>query len=616
MVLMFFAIPSLAEDISAVADPTANAERRDRGIVTFSLDNSSTSRAVAMDLRNQREVKIGLAAASVTQFGISTGGRPFYGGDFDGNDVWYVVATPDTLYSVDTTTGVFTQLGRITGLPAASNTSGLTWDYSTNTMYLCNLVGGVATLYTLNLTTRVATSVGPILTGTVIDIAANNSGQLYGIRFAPAQGVSDSLISINKLTGAGTTIGPLGVDVNFAHGLDFDPATDSLFYPGYIGAGVNNLYRINTQTGQAQLIGPLAAGEYDAFAVMGRPAGGGSDTLLVILQDSTTGTADQMTRKRADRDSLFKYLAPLVPTYHVVYIDTNAARFPDLTNYKRVLYNETSFDAAISQSLKATARTALKNWLNAGTASDMRKLIMVGADLGYNYSRTGGSGLDTVLSHVMLKFQYRLDNGNVTGQNSITGVAVIPGTVVPYTTTPPGAGFWPDGCLPRPGGTVLFRYTGRTANDTVAGVGYASTGYISACLFQDPRYFTGGFGTVLQALLQYSGVITDVRSPQAEIPTRFQLAQNYPNPFNPTTTIRYSLPEAAGVNLSIYNVLGQHVIELTNELQHAGAYNVLWDGRNMSGMQVASGVYFYRLEAKPASGSAPFITMKKMMLVK
>ncbi len=602
-----------AEGGNAGVDRSTNVDRKtNSGMVTIPLGITSTSRAVAMDVRNQREVKISLANGSVTQFGIATGGRPFFGGDFDGSGTWYVVSSPDTLYSVDTTTGVFTSLGQITGLPPGSNTSGLTWDYSSNTMYLCNLSGGIATLYTLNLASRVATPVGTILTGIVIDIAASNSGQLYGIKFASTAGVSDSLISINKATGAATTVGPLGVDVNFAHGLDFDPVTDSLFYPGYIGSGVNNLYRINTQTGQATLISALAAGEYDCFSVIGRPPV--SDSLLVILHDSTLGTST--LKRKADRDTLFAYLQSLVSAYRVVYIDTAGAALPNLNNYKSILYQETSFDDGVVRYLGVSARQALRDWLNAGTPTDRRRFILIGADVGYNYSRSGSGGRDTVLAHQMLKFTYINDNANVTGQNSITGVTVNPGQVYAYSTTPPGSGFWPDGCRPGAGSSVLYKYTGRGETDTVAGVGYVGTGYVAASLFQDPRYFTGTFGPVLRSLLQFTGVITDVPTSSNEIPTDYVLMQNFPNPFNPTTTIRYSLPEAARVNLSVYNILGQRVAELADEMQGAGTHTVLWNGRNDANVPAASGVYFYRLEARPTNGSSAFIGMKKMVLVK
>lgn len=102
----------------------------------------------------------------------------------------------------------------------------------------------------------------------------------------------------------------------------------------------------------------------------------------------------------------------------------------------------------------------------------------------------------------------------------------------------------------------------------------------------------------------------------AEIPETFGLMQNYPNPFNPTTTIRYALPQASTVTLRIYNILGQEVATLVNESQGAGYHTIIWNGRNQAGSQVATGVYLYRLEARPSDGGAPFVSTKKMLLMK
>ena len=92
--------------------------------------------------------------------------------------------------------------------------------------------------------------------------------------------------------------------------------------------------------------------------------------------------------------------------------------------------------------------------------------------------------------------------------------------------------------------------------------------------------------------------------------------QNYPNPFNPTTNIRYVLPQAAHVSLKIYNILGQEVVQLQNEVQTAGLHETVWSGRSNSGQSVSSGVYFYRLEAKALDGSTTFNNFKKMLLLK
>ena len=75
----------------------------------------------------------------------------------------------------------------------------------------------------------------------------------------------------------------------------------------------------------------------------------------------------------------------------------------------------------------------------------------------------------------------------------------------------------------------------------------------------------------------------------------YQLYQNYPNPFNPTTTIPYFLGKRSEVSLSIFNGLGQKVKTLVKAIQAPGDYKVIWDGTNNQGMQVSSGLYFYRL---------------------
>jgi hypothetical protein len=98
---------------------------------------------------------------------------------------------------------------------------------------------------------------------------------------------------------------------------------------------------------------------------------------------------------------------------------------------------------------------------------------------------------------------------------------------------------------------------------------------------------------------------TDVEQPFTGVPLIYKLSQNYPNPFNPTTTIRYSLPTATNVTLKVFNIIGQEVVTLVNGLQPAGQYIQLFEAKHL-----ASGVYFYRLEA----GS--FVDVKKMMLLK
>lgn len=88
------------------------------------------------------------------------------------------------------------------------------------------------------------------------------------------------------------------------------------------------------------------------------------------------------------------------------------------------------------------------------------------------------------------------------------------------------------------------------------------------------------------------------------------LLPNYPNPFNPTTTIRYGLPEASQVQLTVYDLRGEKVAMLIAGQQSAGWHSMQWNGRDDFRQQVSTGVYFYRLVA------GEFVKMRKMVFMK
>lgn len=90
-----------------------------------------------------------------------------------------------------------------------------------------------------------------------------------------------------------------------------------------------------------------------------------------------------------------------------------------------------------------------------------------------------------------------------------------------------------------------------------------------------------------------------------ESPTKFALKQNYPNPFNPETTIKFSLPEAAQVSLTVYNSIGEEVAELVNGKIEAGIHNI-----NFNAEKLKSGIYIYRIH------SEKFQAARKMLLLK
>jgi hypothetical protein len=111
--------------------------------------------------------------------------------------------------------------------------------------------------------------------------------------------------------------------------------------------------------------------------------------------------------------------------------------------------------------------------------------------------------------------------------------------------------------------------------------------------------------TIATELILYSRPIivtidstSGVQSPLAGIPPEFVLEQNYPNPFNSSTNIRYLLPTSCHVFIVVYDVLGRDVAVLVDSKQEAGIHEITWDGKDLDGLELASGVYFYKLQGE------------------
>jgi hypothetical protein len=104
--------------------------------------------------------------------------------------------------------------------------------------------------------------------------------------------------------------------------------------------------------------------------------------------------------------------------------------------------------------------------------------------------------------------------------------------------------------------------------------------------------------------------ITGIKELKPNIPTVYALSQNHPNPFRTMTGIRYQLPKSGVVTIAIYNVSGQRIKTLVNELKDAGYYTVHWNGRSQDNQSVSNGVYFCRMVA------GEYISVKKILLAR
>ncbi|MBK9285091.1 MAG: T9SS type A sorting domain-containing protein [Sphingobacteriaceae bacterium] len=92
------------------------------------------------------------------------------------------------------------------------------------------------------------------------------------------------------------------------------------------------------------------------------------------------------------------------------------------------------------------------------------------------------------------------------------------------------------------------------------------------------------------------------------VPAKYELKQNYPNPFNPLTSIQYAVDSKQYIMLKVYDILGSDVATLVNEVKEAGMYEVTLDAANMP-----SGIYFYKLQAGPSTGSEQVYSQTKKM---
>ncbi len=197
---------------------------------------------------------------------IGTNATAFYGMDFDEDgEVLYALSdTTDQLGTIDLTTGAFTAVVPCPPGGGAANWTGLTIDPVNGTFFASTATD----LYTIDPATGASTLIGSFGTTTMIAIAMNMEGAMYGHDIT-----SDSIYSINPTTGAATLIGLTGYAANYAQGMDFDNDDGTLYIFLYIGSGANVYGTVDLATGA---VTPLATsnpqGEFEgAIAIPGIP---------------------------------------------------------------------------------------------------------------------------------------------------------------------------------------------------------------------------------------------------------------------------------------------------------------------------------------------------------
>jgi hypothetical protein len=342
-------------------------------------------------------------------------------------------------------------------------------------------------------------------------------------------------------------------------GIDIEPALAGVMYAAS-GTADGNLYAVNPSTGAATLIGPLGINELQGLAV--RPS---NNELYGIAIGSVSSTLYRVAPSYGD--ALTKTTVPVGNMRAIAFSETGELYGATTAGQFYEIDPETG-DAT----LLGTAPGIIYSGLTQSPTSGL-----------FYGSVRGVVGRDRI-------FLVNPANGDttllgVTGDGQVT----------------PSLAVGPNGVL------YGLKGVGATENSLIMIDTITAAGTLVGL---------SGVSGLSSIAIRTDSMATSV-SPIGDglIPEVYSLSQNYPNPFNPTTEIVFALPEQSDVTLSIYNLLGQEVRVLVRGTFPAGTHKATWNGLNESGNAMASGMYFYRIEARGNSPS-PFTEARKMLLLR
>lgn len=174
------------------------------------------------------------------------------GGTWGFDKKWFgAVSTDNTLITIDPITGERFLIG-ISGMPF----SGISFDYTSNTLFGVSWDGLASSLYSINKTSGTSTLIGQCGTDILINLACDASGNLYSVGI-----FNDYLYKLNKLTGAATAIGSVGIDANYQQDMEFDLNTGILYMAAYNNTtSSGELRTVDPATGASVLVGSFQGG--------------------------------------------------------------------------------------------------------------------------------------------------------------------------------------------------------------------------------------------------------------------------------------------------------------------------------------------------------------------
>jgi hypothetical protein len=398
-------------------------------------------------------------------------------------------------------------------------------------------------------------------------------------------------------------------------------------------------------------IGPAAASPCE-FTIL--PAGGynaGGDILYVDDQDDRGGPGQLFFDSALDMLGLseevdrFDVLAPssVVDNSLASRVKDNVTQIVNI--YEHILWDSGDLSSGLvgdgtGAPEKSNDWGLLFTFLNTGTLGNGPGLYLCGDDMAEEWATLGGAGpiqvKSTYMNFDLLSGSHIFHGESVSPHMTATGSSFIhlgvPDELIAYG----GCFGINDFDVVDPTGTSITEYPYPTSGDgavismsklnsnnetavvVLSGYSYtftrdaSETPGASSKLNAAPPVFPPARVEFLRDLFIKLGKVVGTATGVKDGPQYANaLSNNYPNPFNPTTTIRYSIKERAHVSLKVYNVAGQLVRTLVDEVQAPDAIQpVTWDGSNDAGQTVSSGVYFYKLVTKN------FSQTKKMVLLK
>ncbi len=239
--------------------------------------------------------------------------QQLFAGDYDDNDVLYGLNfTNNQLISIDSSTGVSTVIGPLTNLLAAHTVTGLSFNPVNGIMYASSTDGVITQIYTVDLTSGALTLVGSGTGNTLgIWLEIDNDGNAF-----MADVGTDSLYSVNLVTGTSSIIGSLGIDISFAQDATIDPSDNTLYMAAYLANSTSGIYTVNLTTGLATFSHDTAGKEFGVIAIPGSGSGGGggnnwecADAIALTCGDVVTGSTTGATNSggNASPDVFYEY---------------------------------------------------------------------------------------------------------------------------------------------------------------------------------------------------------------------------------------------------------------------------------------------------------------------